>query len=286
MKQIKMGRKLRMNILAVDDERVILDSMLSELERVFLHEDIHGEKSGKAALDYIKEKYEQNNPVKYAFLDIQLRDINGIELGKMIKEINPETKIIFCTAYSEYAYESYRLNAIGYLLKPIMAEDIIRTLKAMDRDWKTIEDGAKQKIYVQTFGIFEVYVNDEPVIFEREKAREILAYLVTQRGENVTVSELAEIIYEDKTYDRKTMNQIYAILSSLKKSLKNAGIEGIYKKSFKYISVDMSQLTCDFIELENGNVAAMNAYKGNYLENYSWGEFTNGLIASKTEDYN
>ena len=216
-----------MNILAVDDERVILGNFLIELENVFLHDNIHGEKSGKDALAYIKEKYDENDPVQYAFLDIQLRDMNGIELGKMIKEINPETKIIFCTAYSEYACESYQMNAIGYLLKPVMAEDILRTLKAMDRDWKTVEDGLKQEICVQTFGLFEVYVNGKAIVFEREKAREILAYLVDQRGENVTVAELAETIYEDKTNDRKTMNQIYAILSSLKKTLKNAGIAGI-----------------------------------------------------------
>ena len=42
----------------------------------------------------------------YAFLDIKLRGMTGIELAKLIKESFPETKILFCTAYSEYAFES------------------------------------------------------------------------------------------------------------------------------------------------------------------------------------
>ncbi|TXJ28266.1 MAG: response regulator transcription factor [Chitinophagaceae bacterium] len=50
------------------------------------------------------------------FLDIQMRQMNGIELAKAVGQT---TRIVFCTAYFEYAVQSYELNAVDYLVKPI-----------------------------------------------------------------------------------------------------------------------------------------------------------------------
>lgn len=57
------------------------------------------------------------------FLDIQMADLNGLEFAK---SISPETRIIFTTAFEQYALESYRLNALDYLLKPFSYADFLR----------------------------------------------------------------------------------------------------------------------------------------------------------------
>lgn len=54
--------------------------------------------------------------VELAFLDIQLGRMNGMELARMVGE---DTMVVFTTAYSEYAVESYELNVVDYLVKPI-----------------------------------------------------------------------------------------------------------------------------------------------------------------------
>jgi two-component system LytT family response regulator len=61
------------------------------------------------------------------FLDIQMDEMNGIEVMKTINKI---TKVIFCTAYSEFAVTSYELDAVDYLMKPI---DFNRFVKAVQR---------------------------------------------------------------------------------------------------------------------------------------------------------
>jgi len=58
----------------------------------------------------------KSNPVHLVFLDIQMPDLDGLNLSRMVP---PETKIIFTTAFKEYAFESYEVNALDFLLKPI-----------------------------------------------------------------------------------------------------------------------------------------------------------------------
>ena len=57
-----------------------------------------------------------NEPVQVLFLDIQMPELSGMEFSKMLP---PETKVIFTTAFEQYAVDSYRVNALDYLLKPI-----------------------------------------------------------------------------------------------------------------------------------------------------------------------
>ena len=63
------------------------------------------------ALAWLRE-----HPVQLAFMDIQMPDMNGMELSHML---TGDTKIIFTTAFKEYAFESYEVSAIDFLLKPI-----------------------------------------------------------------------------------------------------------------------------------------------------------------------
>ncbi len=63
------------------------------------------------AITAIKE-----NPADLLFLDIQMPDINGMELARLIPE---QTRVIFTTAFKEYAFESYEVSALDFLLKPI-----------------------------------------------------------------------------------------------------------------------------------------------------------------------
>jgi DNA-binding LytR/AlgR family response regulator len=64
------------------------------------------------------------NPVDLLFLDIQMPDLNGMEFSRMVSE---NTRIIFTTAFEEYALESYKVNALDYLLKPIDYVDFLQS---------------------------------------------------------------------------------------------------------------------------------------------------------------
>ena len=83
------------------------------------------------AINAIKEQ----NP-KLLFLDIQMPDLNGMELSHMLPE---STKVIFTTAFKEYAFESYEVSAIDFLLKPIRYNKFIA---AVEKARRTISHAA------------------------------------------------------------------------------------------------------------------------------------------------
>lgn len=69
----------------------------------------------------------RDNPVPLLFLDIQMPELSGVEFAKILPK---DTKIIFTTAFPQYAIEGYKVSALDYLLKPISYEDF---LKACDK---------------------------------------------------------------------------------------------------------------------------------------------------------
>jgi len=106
-------------VIIVDDEKsainmleraINLDSRLSIVGKFTYHKD---------AVEFVK-----NNPVDIAFLDIEMPEVNGIELAKILSEVKPSIDIIITTAYSEYALSAYQAHVIGYLLKPVDHEEL------------------------------------------------------------------------------------------------------------------------------------------------------------------
>lgn len=103
--------------IAIDDEPLALRQLVSYIDQTpFL------QLSGKFTNALMVNAYLKTNDVDLMFLDINMPDLNGMELAKSLE--NPP-KIIFTTAYSEYAIEGYKVNAVDYLLKPIEYEDFL-----------------------------------------------------------------------------------------------------------------------------------------------------------------
>lgn len=95
----------------VDDEPLAVELLASYVKKIPFME-LSG-KYGNAidALNGIND-----SPVDIIFLDIQMPELNGLELSKMLPE---STRIIFTTAFEQYALDGFRINALDYLLKPI-----------------------------------------------------------------------------------------------------------------------------------------------------------------------
>ena len=83
----------------------------------------------------------RENPVQLLFLDIQMPELSGIEFAKILPK---ESKIIFTTAFSQYAVEGYKVNALDYLLKPISYDDL---LKSTDKALEWFSISMKQEVY-------------------------------------------------------------------------------------------------------------------------------------------
>lgn len=273
----------KMNVLAVDDEKIVLKYLMIELNKVFPNDTIIGISNESEWNSFADSLQNTHSELSYAFLDIQLWGITGLDLAKSIKEKFPKAKIIFCTAFTEYAYQAYQLYAVGYLLKPVTEGAIVKALNAMDEEWKQEVTTLTRDIKIQTFGNFEVFVDGIALSFEREKSKELLAYLVDRKGAAVTTAEIAGVLWEDKPYNRSLTNQVHTVLSALKKSLKQQGISSILIKTWNHLAIDTSKFKCDAYDFWEGNSLAVNSYRGEYMANYSWAESTNGEFHGRAE---
>ncbi len=111
-----------MNIkcLLVDDEPLALDALESLMQKIPELEIIDRCNNAMDALQVI-----HNKKIDLLFLDIQMPEITGIE---MLKSLVHPPKVIFTTAYRDYAVEAFELDVIDYLVKPISLERLIRSI--------------------------------------------------------------------------------------------------------------------------------------------------------------
>ena len=108
--------------IIVDDETIARDIIATHLSKIDNIEVIAQCKNAIEAFNFIS-----NHEVDLVFLDINMPEISGIAFAK---SLNKDIKIIFTTAYRDYAVEGFDLQAVDYLLKPIAFE---RLLKAVNR---------------------------------------------------------------------------------------------------------------------------------------------------------
>ena len=107
----------RINCIVVDDEELARALLITYIEKLDYLNLVGEAENPLEALQLMKE-----HEVDVLFLDIQMPEIKGTDFAKMV---DSNTKIIFTTAYSQYALEGYELNAVDYLLKPITFERFV-----------------------------------------------------------------------------------------------------------------------------------------------------------------
>ncbi|MEI6752933.1 MAG: LytTR family DNA-binding domain-containing protein [Paludibacter sp.] len=102
---------MKIKCLAIDDEPFALQQISSYIEKTPFLESVALCHSAFEAISYLT-----NNEVDLMFVDINMPDINGMDF---VKSLVNKPQIIFTTAYSEYAIEGYKVDALDYILKPI-----------------------------------------------------------------------------------------------------------------------------------------------------------------------
>ena len=125
----------------VDDEPLALSLLESYVRKTDSLELCGSYSSAIQAMKSLPE-----HPVDLLFLDIQMPELNGLEFSRMVSD---NTRIIFTTAFEQYAIDGYRVNALDYLLKPISYNDFIEAVnKALQ--WFELRKKAETPDSVQT----------------------------------------------------------------------------------------------------------------------------------------
>ncbi|WP_109302661.1 LytTR family DNA-binding domain-containing protein [Aquimarina sp. AU474] len=130
-----MKGKSNISCIIVDDEPLARDIIENYISRIDNLELIASCSNALEAFNLITKR-----PIDLIFLDIQMPEITGIEF---LKELQPTPKVIFTTAYSEYAVDAFNLEAVDYLLKPI---EFSRFLKAINKVFKLTNNTKEEKL--------------------------------------------------------------------------------------------------------------------------------------------
>ena len=111
------------NCIAVDDEPLALALLCTFIEQTPFLNLVGRYGSGVEAL---KGLHELTEKVEVAFLDIQMQELTGLELARVLGQASTAPRIIFTTAFPQYALESYKVDALDYLVKPFNYEEFLR----------------------------------------------------------------------------------------------------------------------------------------------------------------
>ena len=255
-----------MRIIAVDDEKMALERLIKSIEMAAPMADIHGFRDPEKALLHMKEEV-----CDVAFLDIRMKKLHGIHLAQEMKLLFPKVNIIFATGYSEYYEDVFELHASGYLLKPITTEKVKKELEALRHP---VMPETRKRVRFQTFGYFEMFVDELPVSFYYDKTKEMVAYLVDREGTLCSNNEIMAVLWQDEKHA--------SYLRHLKKdfidTIKKLGCEDITVQGRGRIGIIAEKVDCDYYEWKKGRPYALNSYNGEYMAQYGWAEITNGSL--------
>lgn len=138
-----------MTCIIIDDEPLAADLLASYAQKTNFLELIGTYNSALEAMKVIR-----STSPDLIFLDIQMPELSGLEFATILP---PTTMIVFTTAFDRYAVDSYKVNAVDYLLKPIAYEDFLRAAGKALR----LHDATQQHNTAQQSGDRFIYVKSE-----------------------------------------------------------------------------------------------------------------------------
>lgn len=247
-----------MNVLVVDDERIVLEAETKAVKRVMPEANVFSFQKAKEAVEFVEK-----NKIDIAFLDINLKVVSGLTIAKKLQEYNSKTNIIFCTGYSEYSLDALDLYCSAYLMKPITDEKILKALEHLRYQISRKIEGLR----VRCFGNFEVYKDGVPIVFKQKKTKELLAYLIDRCGSTISTREMMMALYETDNKESYIRN----LRSDLKTTFEQLGIGDALVRIGGNMGVNMDKIDCDYYEYLEGN---KELFRGEYMKQYSFGEDT------------
>ncbi len=120
-----------MRIAICDDEKQICELLKERIHKYYFAKDIEFHiltfESGDQVLEHDLDQ------IDVLFLDVDMPGRNGMDTARAIREQNKDMLIIFLTAYSEFVFESFKVEAFRYLVKPVSNQELGETLDAIEQ---------------------------------------------------------------------------------------------------------------------------------------------------------
>lgn len=200
-----------------------------------------------------------------AFLDINMPVMNGIELAQKLRMKRSDILIVFVTASEKHIRDFNEIGGDYYILKPYSRETLESAVNKLIRSVPE----RRKPVFIQMFGNFNVIKKGCPVSLSG-KAKEILALVVSRKGNLISNKEIYHTIWENRSYSNQNMTVYFNALRRLKNSLKKEALENIILTNHNGIMANTELFDCDYyMWRENGKYSR---FEGEFLSEYSWSE--------------
>ena len=152
-----------MKTIIVDDEMLAIKQFEMECKKIPWVNIAGKFQNAQQALEYAKKE-----KIEAAFLDIELPGMNGILLGKKLRELYPKLVVIFLTGYDNYTMDALHMKADYYLMKPYSSKDFRDVME----NARLLTRRQKKRIFIRTLGRFDLIIDDQVVDLPNAKAKE------------------------------------------------------------------------------------------------------------------
>lgn len=209
------------------------------------------------------------NPVDFALLDVRMKGMDGIELGSRLRKYHPHAIIVYVSSYPEYFSDAYRnVRADYYMLKPYREEDVVDVLERV----RLLGRRQKKNVQFRTFGRFDLFINEQPVVFSNAKAKELLAICVDRKGGVVTMEEAIDKLWEGSLLTENVKARYRKAVSYLNALFLEYKLPGIFVSGYGNCHIVKEKVACDYYEFLEADDKPM--FFGQYMYEYSWAEET------------
>ena len=162
--------------------------------------------------------------------------MNGLILGRKLREINPDIVLVFLTEHTEYMLEALHIQADYYVIKPYTAEHLSWVMDNV----RLLSRRHKKQVYIRTFGRFNLFINGQRVWFTNKKVKELLALCVDHKGGHVSIEEAVDKLWENRFYDGKVKNLYRKASMDLKNVFEANGIYDVFRKKRGICAMSLS----------------------------------------------
>lgn len=261
-----------MKTIIVDDEMLAIKQFKMECKKIPWVNIAGKFQNAQQALEYAKKE-----KIEAAFLDIELSGMNGILLGKKLRELYPNLVVIFLTGYDNYTLDALYMKADYYLMKPYSSKDFQDVME----NARLLIRRQKKRVFVRTLGRFDLIIDDQVVDLPNAKAKELFALCVDHKGGHVSMEEAVDKLWEDRIYDERVKNLYRKATMSLRKVFQEYGLEEVFVNKRGSCNINPELMDCDYfdvLEHKKQNLDYKNMLVGTYMPEYSWAEETNAQL--------
>lgn len=252
-------------VLIVDDE----DLSLKRLNRILT---ASGEVEVCGAFHDPEEaaEYAQQHEFDAAFLDITMPRLSGMTLIGELRQTRPSLPVVLVTGYEEYAVQAFDHEVIDYVIKPVTAERLNRSILRIKQRIEETSTGSREeepatgtenpesdlqaaaepRLTVRLFGGFTIHGGDGtdgPLKLRTPKTEELLAFLLYNRS--TTRDVLIDTLWKDLSPQKASTN-LNSTLYYVRRAIGDGGEAPIILKDRSGIRVDREAIDCDLYEFE------------------------------------